>query len=103
MYQFNIYAAYPKACGDADEHNVQADVLAHQYFPDGWTRISTTGGWHDQTELGIVYQVLLTNCSPRPWSVAVFADKLRALFVQQAVLVTRQPVESYLISEEGKP
>ena len=91
MNQFNIYAAY----NDSNLDNLpEADKLAHEHFPDGWTRIHTTGGWHGDTEHGVLYQVLLSTDFPRPWSVVIFADKLRTIFAQQTVLVTRQHVES---------
>ena len=96
MYQFNIYVAY-----NHDDFHLfaDADILAHEHFPDGWTRLHTTGGWHGLTEPGFVYQMLLDSHSDRPWSVMVFANSLCILFNQQAVLVTRQPIESYLITE----
>lgn len=67
---------------------------------DGWTALSGTGVWHEYREPVAVYVI---DAHPSVFNdLLEIADEFRIFASQEAIYVTAEPIETYLIREESE-
>lgn len=70
--------------------------IVSRYF-DGATFIHATGIWRGEKEDSVIVEIVTDNRQ----SIFFLAGDLRTVFGQSAVLITWQPVSSFLLTEDS--